>query len=112
MQCNHRAAIAALRLPRRAILAAAAAFPFAVSHASPRPPRSPGRRSRAITPGPAGGPVDAGFRLLAQSVSTTFGQQVVVDTKAGASGVMGALALQDAKPDGYVISHMHMSVLR
>ena len=36
----------------------------------------------------------------------------MVENKAGASGVLGAMALQDAKPDGYTISQMHMSVLR
>jgi tripartite-type tricarboxylate transporter receptor subunit TctC len=45
-------------------------------------------------------------------VAKKFGQPVVVENKAGASGVLGAMALQDAKPDGYVISQMHMSVLR
>src|SRR5215470_2520334 len=112
MQCNHRAAIAALRLLRRAILAAAAAFPFAVSHASRGQTRFPDRPIRLIIPWTAGGPADAGFRILAQSVSQKFGQQVVVDNKAGASGIMGAMALQDAKPDGYTVSQMHMSVLR
>jgi tripartite-type tricarboxylate transporter receptor subunit TctC len=36
----------------------------------------------------------------------------VVENKAGASGVLGAIALQAEKPDGYTISQMHMSVLR
>ena len=74
--------------------------------------RFPDRPIRLIIPWAAGGPADAGFRILAQSVSGKLGQQVVVDNKAGASGIMGALALQDAKPDGYTISQMHMSVLR
>jgi tripartite-type tricarboxylate transporter receptor subunit TctC len=37
---------------------------------------------------------------------------VVVENKGGAAGVLGALALQDAKPDGYTICQMHMSMLR
>ncbi len=36
----------------------------------------------------------------------------MVENKAGASGVLGAIALQAEKPDGYTISQMHMSVLR
>jgi tripartite-type tricarboxylate transporter receptor subunit TctC len=72
----------------------------------------PDRPIRLIIPWAAGGPADAGFRILAQSVSKKLGQQVIVDNKAGASGIMGALALQEAKPDGYTISQMHMSVLR
>jgi tripartite-type tricarboxylate transporter receptor subunit TctC len=72
----------------------------------------PDRPIRLIIPWAAGGPADAGFRILAQSVSKKLGQQVIVDNKAGASGIMGAIALQEAKPDGYTISQMHMSVLR
>jgi tripartite-type tricarboxylate transporter receptor subunit TctC len=112
MHCNHPAAAAVLRLPRRALLAAAATSPFATAITSRAQVRFPERPIRLIIPWTAGGPADAGFRILAQSVSKKFGQQVVVDNKAGASGVMGAMALQDAEPDGYVISQMHMSVLR
>jgi tripartite-type tricarboxylate transporter receptor subunit TctC len=72
----------------------------------------PDRPVRLIIPWAAGGPADAGFRIMAQSVSKKLGQQVVVENKGGASGILGALALQDAKPDGYMISQMHMSVLR
>src|SRR5262245_49364901 len=109
MHCKHRTVV---RLPRRALLAAAAASPFAIGIASRAQTRFPDRPIRLIIPWTAGGPADAGFRILAQSVSRKLGQQVVVDNKAGASGVLGAIALQDAKPDGYVISQMHLSVLR
>ena len=36
----------------------------------------------------------------------------MVENKGGAAGVLGAIALKEAKPDGYMISQMHMSVLR
>jgi tripartite-type tricarboxylate transporter receptor subunit TctC len=61
-----------------------------------------------IIPWAAGGPADGGFRILAESAAKKLGQPIVVDNKAGASGVLGAIALQDAKPDGYVISQMHI----
>ena len=98
-------------LTRRAALIGASALPFtaAAAHAQAKYPDRP---IRLIIPWAAGGPADAGFRILAQSVSKKLGQQVVVDNKGGASGILGALALQEAKPDGYVISQMHMSVLR
>ena len=99
------------RLTRRAALVGASVLPFAVGAARAQS-RYPDKPIRLIIPWAAGGPADAGFRILAQSVSKKLGQQVVVENKAGASGIMGAMALQDAKPDGYVISQMHMSVLR
>jgi len=48
---------------------------------------------------------------MAEAAAKKFGQPVLVGNKAGASGVLGAMALQNEKPDGYVISQMHMSVL-
>jgi tripartite-type tricarboxylate transporter receptor subunit TctC len=100
------------RFTRRAALVGASALPFAAAGAARAQARFPDRLIRLIIPWAAGGPADAGFRILAQSVSKKLGQQVIVDNKAGASGIMGAMALQEAKPDGYTISQMHMSVLR
>jgi tripartite-type tricarboxylate transporter receptor subunit TctC len=99
-------------ITRRAALAGAAALPLATVGAARAQAKYPDRPIRLIIPWAAGGPADAGFRIMAQSVSKKLGQQVVVENKAGASGIMGALALQEAKPDGYTISQMHMSVLR
>jgi tripartite-type tricarboxylate transporter receptor subunit TctC len=98
------------RFTRRAALVGASALSFAA--AARAQAKFPDRPIRLIIPWAAGGPADAGFRILAQSVSKKLGQQVIVDNKAGASGIMGAMALQEAKPDGYTISQMHMSVLR
>jgi tripartite-type tricarboxylate transporter receptor subunit TctC len=89
-----------------------ASLPFAAAGTARAQAKFPDRPIRLIIPWAAGGPADAGFRILAQSVSKKLGQQVIVDNKAGASGIMGAIALQEAKPDGYTISQMHMSVLR
>jgi tripartite-type tricarboxylate transporter receptor subunit TctC len=100
------------RFTRRAALVGVSAFPFAAAGTARAQAKFPDRPIRLIIPWTAGGPADAGFRILAQSVSKKLGQQVIVDNKAGASGIMGAIALQEAKPDGYTISQMHMSVLR
>lgn len=96
------------RITRRAALAGSAALPFAARAQA----KFPDRPIKLIIPWAAGGPADAGFRILAESVAGDLGQPVVVENKAGASGILGAMALQDAKPDGYTISQMHMSVLR
>jgi tripartite-type tricarboxylate transporter receptor subunit TctC len=100
------------RMTRRAALVGASVLPFAAAGSSRAQARFPERPIRLIIPWAAGGPADGGFRILAESTARKLGQPVVVDNKAGASGVLGAMALQDAKPDGYVISQMHMSVLR
>lgn len=99
-------------ITRRTALVAASTLPFAGAGRSMAQARFPDRPVRLIIPWTAGGPADGGFRILAESVSKKLGQPVIVENKAGAAGVLGALALQDSKPDGYVISQMHMSVLR
>ena len=93
---------------RRTALIGASILPFAARAQT----KFPERPIRLIVPWGAGGPADAGFRIMAESAAKKFGQPVVVENKAGASGVLGAIALQSEKPDGYVISQMHMSVLR
>jgi tripartite-type tricarboxylate transporter receptor subunit TctC len=94
---------------RRSVLAGASVL---VAGPAGAQPRFPDRPIKLIIPWAAGGPADGGFRILAESAARKFGQPVVVENKGGASGVLGALALQEAKPDGYTISQMHMSVLR
>jgi tripartite-type tricarboxylate transporter receptor subunit TctC len=95
-------------ITRRSTLVGATLLPLAARAQA----RFPERPIKLIIPWAAGGPADAGFRIMAESAAKKLGQPVVIDNKAGASGVLGAMALQDAKPDGYTISQMHMSVLR
>jgi tripartite-type tricarboxylate transporter receptor subunit TctC len=97
------------RLTRRAtLLGAMAALPLpALAQA-----RFPDRSIRLIVPWTAGGPADLGFRIMAEVASRRFGQPVVVENRAGASGTLGALALQEARPDGYTVSQMHVGVVR
>ena len=95
-------------ITRRSALAGASLLPFAAQAQA----KFPERPVKLIIPWAAGGPADAGFRIMAEPAAKKLGQPIVIDNKAGASGVLGAMALQDAKPDGYTISQMHMSVLR
>jgi len=97
---------------RRAALIGGSVLPIAWSGTARAQARFPERPIRLIVPWAAGGPADGGFRILAEASAKKLGQPVVVENKAGASGVLGAIALQDAKADGYVVSQMHMSVLR
>jgi tripartite-type tricarboxylate transporter receptor subunit TctC len=74
--------------------------------------RFPERPIRLIVPWTAGGPADLGYRILAESVQRQLGQPVVVENRAGAAGILGAVALQEARPDGYTVSQMHVGVVR
>jgi tripartite-type tricarboxylate transporter receptor subunit TctC len=58
---------------------------------------------RIIAPFTAGGPVDISARILAQRLTETWGQQVVVDNRAGASGTIGGDLVAKALPDGYTV---------
>ena len=73
----------------------------------------PSKPITMIVPWPAGGGTDLWHRALAEAMSRNLGQPVVVDNKAGASGTLGpATMAATAKPDGYTISHMPITVLR
>src|SRR5438094_547141 len=58
---------------------------------------------RLIVPFAAGGGNDAVARTIAQSLSAGLGQQVVVDNRAGAGGVVGAELAAKSPPDGYTL---------
>jgi tripartite-type tricarboxylate transporter receptor subunit TctC len=52
---------------------------------------------------PAGGSTDVAARVVAEYLSHTFGQQVVVENKSGANGNLGIEAVAKSAPDGYTI---------
>lgn len=64
----------------------------------------PDKPIRLIVPWAAGGSTDAIARAVAQRLSETMGQTVIVDNKAGASGQIGTDAAAKAAPDGYTIA--------
>ena len=63
----------------------------------------PQKPVRIITPFPPGGSVDLVARLLAADLAKAWGQQVVVDNRAGASGNIGTELAKNAPPDGYAL---------
>jgi tripartite-type tricarboxylate transporter receptor subunit TctC len=61
----------------------------------------PNRPLKIVVPFPAGGPVDLTARTLAQKLTATLGQPVVVDNRAGAASIIGTDAVAKAPADGY-----------
>ncbi|HEV2558248.1 MAG TPA: tripartite tricarboxylate transporter substrate-binding protein [Microvirga sp.] len=70
----------------------------------------PSRTVTVIVPFAAGGPSDAIARLVAQSMSTTLKQQVVVENVAGAGGTTGAARLAKADKDGHTLLIHHVAL--
>jgi len=58
---------------------------------------------RLIVPYPAGGSTDILARVLAEKISLSWGQPMVVENRAGATGVIGADLVAKALPDGYTL---------
>ncbi|MDB5927544.1 MAG: hypothetical protein JWN13_6480, partial [Betaproteobacteria bacterium] len=78
-----------------AILALTAACAFAAEY--------PTKPVRIITPFPPGGSVDVAARLIGAELSKPLGQQVVIDNRTGASGIIGTELAKNAAPDGYTL---------
>jgi tripartite-type tricarboxylate transporter receptor subunit TctC len=68
----------------------------------------PERPVTLIVPFAAGGPTDVVARIVADHMSRTLGQQVVVENVTGAGGTTGATRCAQAAPDGYTIMMGHM----
>jgi tripartite-type tricarboxylate transporter receptor subunit TctC len=73
----------------------------------------PSRPITLIVPWPAGGPTDVGVRAMAEVAAKHLGQPIIIENKAGGAGTVGpATMAATAKPDGYTIAQMPITVYR
>ena len=63
----------------------------------------PARTITIVVPYPPGGGVDTLARVVADKLAGSLGQQVVVDNRAGGSGLVGTRAFVRSAPDGYTL---------
>ena len=87
------------RLPRAAAIAAVAMAVYSLALAQDYPSRT----ITLVVPYPPGGGVDAMARVVAEKLAGELGQQVVVDNRAGGSGLVGTRTFIKSPPDGYTL---------
>src|SRR5690606_30133027 len=84
-----------MRFPAFVVLLAAAFTASAQNY--------PTRAIRIVVPYPPGGGTDVVARTVAQKMTETLGQPVVVDNRGGANGIIGTDVVAKSKPDGYTV---------
>lgn len=99
-----------MTLTRRQALAATVALASSPAFAQAAYPNRP---VKFIVPFPAGGPVDVTARAMAQKLGELWGQNGIVDNRAGAGGIVGAEIAVKLPADGYnlFVCSIHHSVL-
>jgi tripartite-type tricarboxylate transporter receptor subunit TctC len=92
-------------ITRRSLLRAVAISALALTDrvALAQSPSWPTRFVRIVVPFPPGGATDAAARLLAARLSEVWGQQVVIENRAGAGGNIAAQSVVQSEPDGYTL---------
>ncbi|OGA48396.1 MAG: hypothetical protein A3F74_26505 [Betaproteobacteria bacterium RIFCSPLOWO2_12_FULL_62_58] len=88
-------------VPLLCVLATASVWPLA--HAADAAKDYPSRPIRLIVPNAPGSAVDTLSRIVGTSLTNVIGQQVVMDNRAGAAGIIGMEIAKDANPDGYTL---------
>jgi len=95
---------------KKAVLLAAALLAFATGVEAQQFPTRP---VTLIVPWPAGGSTDIGMRALAAATEKHLGQSIVIENKPGAAGTIGpANMAASARPDGYTVAQLPITVFR
>ena len=94
------------------LLVLAAAALASAGHTAAQSPRDyPSRPIRLVLPASPGGPVDVIGRTMSAGLAEALGQQIVIDNRAGAGGIIGAEIVVNANPDGYTLMFAHSGPL-
>jgi tripartite-type tricarboxylate transporter receptor subunit TctC len=73
------------------------------THSKAQSTEYPSRQLQIVVPFPAGGSADFFARSVFNKLAPVIGHPIVIDNKAGASGIIGAKAVINATPDGYTL---------
>ena len=65
-----------------------------------------------VVPYSAGGTTDVAMRALADATARQLGQRVIIDNRTGVAGTLGPASIVNARPDGYLIAQMPITVFR
>ncbi len=105
--------VASLLSRRTAVTLAGAAVTTGLAKRGAAQGRFPERSIRMLLPFSPGGPTDVQMRVLCDLAAKRLGQQVTVEHRIGAGGILGAQILAaGASPDGYTLAQMPVTALR
>lgn len=100
-----------MTIERRTFLMAAGASAASAAFTA-RAQSFPTKPITLYSPWAVGGTTDQVMRAFAESASKILGQPVVVEARPGVGGILGAAAVAQARPDGYTLTQMPISVFR
>ncbi|MFC7611978.1 Bug family tripartite tricarboxylate transporter substrate binding protein [Teichococcus aestuarii] len=92
-----------MRLTRRGLGAALLSLPLLPEARAAAPGWRPSRPLRFVVPFPAGGATDVVARVLAEHMSASLGQPVVVENRTGSGGNIGMENVVHSAPDGHTL---------
>jgi len=93
-----------MNITRRNLNKTLASLSIAMASGSYAQSTFPNRPVRIVLPFAPGGAGDVVARLLSEKLGTIWGQNVVIDNKPGASGIVATQIVQQAPPDGYTVT--------
>ncbi len=93
---------------RRCLLQLACALGLAIIATGAFAQAYPSKPIKIISPWAPGGPAEALARVIGNKLSESLGQPVLIESRGGANGTIGAAAVAKAPPDGYTLLFSHL----